>query len=105
MNISGKVYEFRIGGLMNKLTSLSLAKQQSDMRTNASTLGILSCEQYRQFWITWGSNNFQLGQGNLYDNKIIDFDDNSPYYVTGIGLGTSDGNEANWEFEQKDGMF
>lgn len=53
------------------------------------TPGILDCNEYREFWVSWLNGHIAVGYGGLVGlNQIIDYHDESPMSISYLALTT-----------------
>lgn len=69
--------------------------------SSADTPYILSCEQYRKFWISWENGQIRLGHGLPYDQVIVTSDYVQPVSV--VALSTDVSVTGDWRFLHEEG--
>ena len=94
--------EVVIGGWSNSMSAIRPTK--GGHLTEVTTLDILSCDQFRSFWITWSNTygTYNVGTGEVVDQQIfMSYTEDSPRgNIHHIGLSTGYGFSGEWEFHE-----
>ena len=63
-------YVIRIGTNGNNETTIT--RTGSDFAEEAfPSVGILNCEEYRDFWVSWTSREVKIGRGTSVDSDVV----------------------------------
>ena len=67
--------------------------------SQVNTPGILSCEEMRPFWVSWGGGLIKAGRGHLVDeDEIMSWQDSEPMTPATMSFTTGWGANGDWEF-------
>ena len=59
------------------------------------------CDEFRPFWIFYGSENFYFGKGmEIGMNPLFQWTDLNPFVMTAMSFDSHDGNVASWDLPQ-----
>ena len=73
----------------------------SENDASTETPGVLSCNEYRTFWISWLNSYLRVGKGHKYNHhEILKLEEAIPHTVGAISI-TTDGTEGDWHFESE----
>ena len=65
---------------------------------------VLSCDEMREFWVSWSNGDITLGQGgNVGQDQLLSWNDVNPYDINAVSLTTRKYITAEWEFVSKTG--
>ncbi len=91
-------YEIIIGYNADKNTKILL--RGTDEQEVANTPFILSCDTFRQFWVSWLSGEIRFGIGELFESEVIKLVPSIKFSVTGISLRTDNKLSGEWIFSK-----
>lgn len=70
------------------------------------TPGILSCNEYRWFWVRWGGGAIEVGQGHIVGAKrFIILEDPEPISIHSLTVSAGFGAEGNFNFNTYEGKL
>ncbi|XP_069042035.1 C3 and PZP-like alpha-2-macroglobulin domain-containing protein 8 isoform X2 [Lepisosteus oculatus] len=100
---TAEMVEIVIGGHQNTGTWISLGKMGEPV-ASASTQGILSWDEFRSFWISWGGGRVQVGHGAQPSDTsaIVEWGGVSPGQVRHIGFSTGWGSAGEFKIWRKE---
>ena len=104
--VTDNTYELVIGGEQNKAIYVrKIIAGTNETKRRMSRDNLLSCSEFRPFWVTWRSSIITVGRGLTigYEN-IFNWQDSEPMTVTGIALTTDMGATGMWEIQQDQGI-
>lgn len=98
-------FELSVGTLNNSCTELSLVEfRTGSVRQNfTETPGILDCDDYRDFWISWDNQRVRFGEGELYLNEVIYLDTENDVNIHFIETATGVDIEGWWSISKHQG--
>ena len=90
------VYETVLGGWGNTQSVIRKAKQGMPSES-ASTPGVLSEEELRWFWVSWGGGRISAGVGSsVGQGELLAYADPSPSPVNYVAFATGWGSMGQW---------
>lgn len=92
----GKVYyEVVIGGWNNTQSVIRMggAHMQEYQET-----GIVGCQQWRPFWISWTESTIRVGKSDTFTNTFLEWHDQSFVGISHLSFSTGYGSEGFWAF-------
>nr|XP_015220823.1 PREDICTED: C3 and PZP-like alpha-2-macroglobulin domain-containing protein 8 [Lepisosteus oculatus] len=100
---TAEMVEIVIGGHQNTGTWISLGKMGEPV-ASAGTPGILSWDEFRSFWISWGGGRVQVGHGAQPSDAsaIVEWGGVSPGQVRHIGFSTGWGSAGEFKIWRKE---
>ncbi|XP_061173301.1 zonadhesin-like [Saccostrea echinata] len=91
-------YEIVIGGWRNSKSVIRNTKQGPPRASFRS--GLLSCKEFRPFWITWVRGEIKVGRGGICEQQVLmRWKDPRPYKTNVIGISTGFGAFGIWRFK------
>ena len=96
-------YEIIIGWGANTLSAIR--EETPGLRLHqADTPDILSCSEYRAFWVDWTGGLISVGSGgDIGWGTFLSWRDPNPHPVVSLGFSAADSSEANWQFTEVGG--
>ncbi|XP_074161873.1 C3 and PZP-like alpha-2-macroglobulin domain-containing protein 8 [Sminthopsis crassicaudata] len=100
---TAEMIEIVIGGHQNSKTWISLSKM-GDPVASVDTIGILSWDEFRTFWISWKNGIIQVGHGIEPSNEsvIVEWGLSKPVEVKYIGFSTGWGSMGEYKIWRKE---
>lgn len=90
-------YEIVIGGWNNRKSVIRNMRQGTPKTFFMS--GLLSCKEFRPFWISWIAGQIKVGRGKICEQQILmRWKDPRPYKTNVIGISTGFGAYGIWRF-------
>ena len=97
------MYDVTIGGWHNSISVI-----RTELENNANIVdshyepNIVSCTEFRDFWVSWTDNNIKCGKGRVVGEELlVDYYDLSQAYeVKFIGISTGWGSSGTWIFQK-----
>ena len=89
------------------LPPLPSPRQEGSGENDASALtpDVLSCNEYRTFWISWLSRYLEVGRYHRHGyHELVRLEPIMAQTVGAISV-TTDGHEGDWEFENEAGRI
>lgn len=99
-------YEVVIGGWDNS-RSVIRATPHGDIEEEAETIGILDCDVYKTFWLSWAGGHIEVGTGAEVGSKRFMHwvNPNVQWNVTAVGVSTGYDREGDWSFITNQGYY
>ena len=96
------MYDVALGGWINTRSDIRTVLEDDDkvVATNNEP-NIVSCTEFRNFWVSWEYNLIRCGKGLLVGHlTFLDYNDSmSPAYeINYIGISTGFGATGTWKF-------
>lgn len=86
------------------IDSKSHIKMNSTFLASKDTPGILKCEEFRPFWISWKNGLIQAGTGNeISTNAFVQWSDPDMFTVYGLAVSTGPGVSGDWDLNLLEG--
>ena len=91
-------------------TIMRTTDSESTIVAQAATADILSCSEYRKFWITWWRNSddvieLKVGQGDLFTNPpFMTYKHDSSFGLNVVTVSTSLQSSGKWLFPDNAGI-
>ncbi|CAH1790623.1 unnamed protein product, partial [Owenia fusiformis] len=99
---NSRMYEILISGYSNTKSVIRTCKRGCP-QAESPTEGLLNCNEFVTLWLGWTKGNIALGKGSNFGiNPLVEWDDNSPDYITSVAVSTLDGVNGTWQFTPDD---
>jgi hypothetical protein len=90
-------YEIVLGGWSNRKSVIRNVRQGAPKAFFMS--GLLSCKEFRSFWISWKGGQINVGRGKICEQQtLMRWKDPRPYKTKIIGISTGFGAHGIWRF-------
>lgn len=90
-------YEIVLGGASNKKSFIRNETLSASL-VSKDTPGILSCDEYREFWISWEHDMIEVGTGtDTGRDMFMNYAGTSLFPIHGLAVSTGWGAEGDWE--------
>ncbi|ELU10678.1 hypothetical protein CAPTEDRAFT_63764, partial [Capitella teleta] len=94
-------YEIVLGGASNKKSFIRNETLSASL-VSKDTPGILSCDEYREFWISWEHDMIEVGTGtDTGRDMFMNYAGTSLFPIHGLAVSTGWGAEGDWELNLK----
>ena len=99
-------YEVRIGTTPSGGGVEIRDSVRGDVKNADDALGLVSCTEYRSFWVSWRDGNIKFGKG-LFPGTgtLLVWKDPSPHDVSSIAVTTLSPNVGLWSFSNIHGQY
>lgn len=68
------------------------------MKAKSDISGILSCDHYRAYWVTWEKGEITVGSGTEFTHVVVTWTDPEPLHDTKyVSFGSYEGASADWK--------
>ena len=106
-NSENRLYEVVIGGQGNTQSYIRRTAQSTDDEALAETPDILSCNEFRSFWIQWENNHVEVGEGSVINQRrFINWADTTdPHGISALTLSTGWESTGDWQFSYISGRY
>ena len=95
-----------IGGWENTKSVIRVYPQDPVFMDEASTPGILSCDESRHFWIAWAKDFIRVGTGSVvYDAEILSWESSDVKSIKSISISSGTSYDGLWQFAVDDGEW
>ena len=95
-------YKIGIGVDGNNSTTIE-GMFPNGIKRSIPSYGVLSCNEVRDFWISWSNGIVKVGEGrNVGENSLLSYDDLTFYPVKAFTF-KSPGANGTWEFPEYEG--
>ncbi len=85
-----------LSGINKNSQSVILESVSGNVWTTAETPNILSCNEYREFWITWSTVTIRVGRGGFIgSDQILEYTGLIDV-IHSVGLTTAPGVQGQW---------
>ena len=102
-NTDYNTYEIVLGAANNRLSEIRKGKQ-GKILAKQPTPGVVSGDQAREFWITWGDSSISVGTGRIVGNHRFMFCKDPKWTpVKYVALSTYVSSSGEWDLDQKYG--
>ena len=102
------MYDIFLAGWNNTRCIIRTAKSDKNIVDSHDEKNIVSCTEFRDFWVSWTDNHIKSGKGLVVGQDIlVAYDDsNSPTYgVNFIGISTGWGASGIWLFNGNEQLY
>jgi len=100
------IHEIVIGGWQNTRSVIYLDTVSNISVADSNTPNILSCNEFRQFWIQWtGNGAIAVGQNELGTSEFLRYVDTEPHRIYGISISTGAGSTGEWHIPAESGWY
>lgn len=65
--------------------------------TNAKTSQLLSCDEMRDFWVSWESGTLELGKGSRYTWNLLSTRGVVEHDINAVSFCTGNGTSGDWQ--------
>jgi len=104
-NIQTRTYEVIIGGNSNQNSFIRDIDTYNEV-LRVSTPGIMDCNAYKAFWISWADNTIRVGQGAVIGrSSFLDWVDPEQRIFNGLTISTWDNSLGWWDFSFPEGLL
>ena len=103
-NNAQHIHEIVIGGWQNTRSVIYRDTTSNVSVADSKTPNILSCDEFRQFWIQWSANGaISVGQNALGTSEFLRYVDIEPHRIYGISISTGSGSTGEWLIPAENG--
>lgn len=95
-------YEVVIGGWNNTKSVIRMGG--AHMHEYQET-GIVGCQQWRQFWVSWTESTIRVGKADTFTNTFLEWHDQSFVGINHLSFSTGYGSEGFWAFNDDLGEY
>jgi Farnesoic acid 0-methyl transferase len=102
-NVQTRTYEVIIGGYGNQQSFIRDFESSTEVQ-KVPTPGIMDCNNYRTFWISWANHNIKAGRGAVVgEAAFLDWTDPEQRVFRGLTISTWTNNPGWWDFSFLEG--
>jgi len=102
-NVQTRTYEVIIGGNGNQNSFIRDRDSYNEVQ-RVDTPGIMDCNNYKTFWVSWENYRIVVGQGALIgQSSFLDWVDPEQRVFLGLTISTWDGSQGWWDFSYFEG--
>lgn len=103
MHADNPSYEIVLGAKSNSVTQVFVGADKEDNTPAAewSSPDILSCYEYRTFWISWKNGYIEVAKRSNAGQRLLEWQHDEPASVHAVALSTGAGTYGNWKFSRK----
>jgi Farnesoic acid 0-methyl transferase len=102
-NIQTRTYEVIIGGNGNQNSFIRDLDTSAEFQ-RVDTPGIMDCNNYKAFWVSWADNRIKVGRGaDVGESSFLDWTDPERRFFRGVTISTWDGAAGWWDFSYLEG--
>lgn len=98
-------YEVVIGAEGNTKTLVYRAEDKNEPTASEVTANILSCTEFRKFWISWENGRIDVALSSPAGRSYLSWSDGSPLQVHVLRISTGPGSDGEWMFPRGSGGF
>src|SRR6218665_723540 len=96
-------YEAVLGGWNNTMSVIRLANVH--LQEHQGT-GIVNCNEWRLFWISWTEATIRVGKGSeLFKNTFLEWNDPSFAGINHLSFSCGYGSSGQWVFNEDRGLY
>ncbi|XP_071104952.1 uncharacterized protein [Haliotis cracherodii] len=97
-NSDTQMYEVVLGGWRNSKSVLRRCAQCDSLVEYSG--GVVSCSQYKQFWMSWSDGTVKAGRGGTVgQDEILSYRDPHPHAINYFAAATGWGSPGEWIFD------
>ena len=102
-NRDADTYEIVLGGTKNTKSAIR-SKPLGKNEVEKETKGLMECDNYLSFWVSWSSGRIEVGKGSMYGEKpIMSWIDPNPHSVNAVSVATGWGSQGEFLYREPEG--
>lgn len=104
-NVQTRTYEVIIGGYGNENSFIRDYDTSVEVQ-KVATPGIMDCNNYLAFWVSWANNRITVGRGaRIGESTFLDWVDPEQRFFRGVTISTWNDARGLWDFSFLEGWL